>query len=174
MSTATTNATNAASSLPVSDEARTWKITTTNGITVYGYLPGWAEDDPSESGVEPRLLDVTLADIRHRYSFDDVTSPLITCDGDAEDTEGLAPFFCEIECHPHADREVADGPLVPVLNVQITPDCSTTCRETSELTALIADLRVHVDYLENDVLPNFVAVREDWAARHFEATGKAS
>lgn len=37
---------------------RTWTITTTAGDTVSGYLPGWAEQDPSRTGLRPERLDI--------------------------------------------------------------------------------------------------------------------
>lgn len=37
--------------LDCTTRSRTWQVTTTNGHTTTGYLPAWADEDPSRTGV---------------------------------------------------------------------------------------------------------------------------
>lgn len=48
---------------------RSWVIATSSGYAATGYLPGWAEGDPSESGVTLERVGVKLADMCHRAPF---------------------------------------------------------------------------------------------------------
>src|SRR5262245_12974047 len=54
---------------PAGPPARTWAITTTSGHTASGYLPAWAHEDPSTTGVPPGRLPAALADITHEAPF---------------------------------------------------------------------------------------------------------
>jgi hypothetical protein len=47
----------------------TWTITATSGLAVTGYLPPWAQEDPSEAGVPVGRLGKVLADICHWAEF---------------------------------------------------------------------------------------------------------
>ncbi|BBB01766.1 hypothetical protein RVR_9325 [Actinacidiphila reveromycinica] len=165
----------AVAALRTSGPARTWRISTSNGITAYGYLPAWAHEDPSTSDVDPGLLNVTLADVLHYFHFVDVTGPLAGPEYDADDP-GYVPFFCSVECRPHAEtaQDRDDGPLFPVLNVQITRDDTVTCQDPAELAALVARLRACTDYLDHHVRPAFTAIREDWDTRHRTPTEPAT
>lgn len=164
-----------ATALGTTSRARTWRITTTNGTTAYGYLPAWADDDPSETDLDPRALSLTLTDIVHHFPFTGLATPLVTqSDDDPDADDGIASYFCEIECHPHPDHARPDDPLTPVLLVQITQNHTTTCHEPAELAALIARLRAHTDFLAHDVLPAFRTIHEDWASHQREPTKQPS
>ncbi|BBA99487.1 hypothetical protein RVR_6129 [Actinacidiphila reveromycinica] len=152
--------------LRVADRARAWKITTTNGISTSGYLPDWAEEDPSATGLDPRELHVTLADIGHRSPFHGVALNAFTRDGGTEQAHEIDAFQGEIVCHPFPDADVPDGALLPTVNVQLTPDCWLIGLGPQQLGALAAKLRAHADLLDGDVRPRLVAAREDWSVHH--------
>ena len=46
--------------------SRVWVVATTDGESVRGYLPAWAEDDPSATDVGPERLHLQLTDIQHQ------------------------------------------------------------------------------------------------------------
>ncbi|MEW1866360.1 hypothetical protein AB0399_39315 [Streptomyces sp. NPDC088194] len=162
-----------AASLCTTDQPRTWKISTTNGITAHGYLPDWAEDDPSDTGLDPENLHVTLVDVGHRCAFRGVTLTAFTREGGARRAHEIESLHGEIACHPYSDSEAPDESVVPVVNVQVGPDCWAIGLEPVALAELAAKLRTHADYLEGDVLPRLVAAREDWAAHHCEDTQRS-
>jgi hypothetical protein len=149
--------------------ARRWRIATTNGITASGYLPAWAYEDPSASDIDPRRLDVTLANVVHFYQFEDVIEPLVGPDDGLDGEGNVMTYFCEVAWHPFADASAPDDPLHPVLNIQVSGGETTRCADPVELVAFIARLRAHIEYLDLHVLPVFTAIREDWKVHHREA-----
>ncbi|WP_328914636.1 MULTISPECIES: DUF6907 domain-containing protein [unclassified Streptomyces] len=163
-----------AASLCTSDQTRTWKITTANGIAACGYLPDWAEADPSESGVDPERLHVTLADIAHRMAFRGMTLTVFTRDGGAEHPHEVDLLHGEIECHPYSDPDHPNDPRIPVANVQISPDCWMAGLEPGALAELAAKLRTHADCLEHTLLPALVAAREDQGLCKFPGSSNPS
>ncbi|BBA98849.1 hypothetical protein RVR_5203 [Actinacidiphila reveromycinica] len=161
-----------AAELRTSGEPRTWRITATNGLSVSGYLPPWAYEDPSASGVDPHLLPVLLVDVELFRYFHDVIDPLVG-PGDGLDEDGhVTAYFCAITCRPFADRDVPDLPVHPVLTVQVTETDETVCHDPGELAALIARLRAHTDHLDQHVLPAFTAIHDDWRIHHRTAAGR--
>jgi hypothetical protein len=143
--------------------ARRWTITTVNGITVSGYLPGWAEADPSRTGVAPERLPITLVDITHRRAFDGITLTAFT-EGGTDKAHAVNAFQSEIQCHPCPDPELPDESLIPVVNIQISPECWMTDLGPDELTHLAPQLRTLADRIDGEVLPALVAARADWEA----------
>jgi hypothetical protein len=55
-----------------------WTITAVDGTTAFGFLPSWAEDDPSETGVPLELFPVHLAHITHRTFHDGLMLHMLT------------------------------------------------------------------------------------------------
>ncbi|CAG6392299.1 hypothetical protein SCOCK_160081 [Actinacidiphila cocklensis] len=58
----------------------TWAITTSDGAVTSGYLPAWAEDDPTEIGVPEEELPQRLAQVNHRAFFEGPMPPLTAPD----------------------------------------------------------------------------------------------
>lgn len=54
---------------PTSDQ-RSWTISTSSGVEASGYLPEWAEKDPTDTGVPLERFSIALADITHRAPFE--------------------------------------------------------------------------------------------------------
>jgi hypothetical protein len=130
-------------------------------VTVCGYLPPWAYEDPSASDVHPVALPVGLVRLELFCYF----GP-----GDGVDEDGYATPFGAVTCHPCADREAPDRPVYPVLTVQVSDTEEMVCADPDELVALIARLRAHTDYLDHHVRPAFAAIHEDWRTHHRAAT----
>jgi hypothetical protein len=97
----------------VAGRLRTWTIATTNGPVVSGYLPDWAEDDPSESGVPVAGLSARLDDVWHRAPRVPVVNLLIVDDYWITDLDpnGLAEVAARLRAQAdRLDREV--GPAL--------------------------------------------------------------
>jgi hypothetical protein len=139
---------------------RTWTITTTSGLTVSGYLPGWAEEDPSQSGVALERLGLELADITHEAPCPGQMLPVVSGSGPAEEAE---VFWGTIVCHPFTEDP---EPRLPVVNVRIIDDYWTTDLGPAELADLAKKLRAQANRLDNEVRPALIAARDDWATHH--------
>jgi hypothetical protein len=137
---------------------RIWTITATDDTTASGYLPGWAEEDPSRTGVPPAAFRNAVHDVIHRAHFDgQLLRPARGGYGPGADTWALNGT---IECIPDTD----DGtPPIPVANVHIIEDFWLTGLGPADLSALAAQLRAQADRLENDVRPRLIAYRADWS-----------
>lgn len=140
---------------------RSWTLTTSGGDTVTGYLPGWAEEDPSRTDVPPGALRTAVYDVIHRAAFEGQVFCLAQGGyGQGEDTWVLAG---NIECIPEAD----DGqPSDPVVNIHLIEDFWLSGLGPQELAAFAAKLRAQADYLDYDIRPRLIAYRADWSARH--------
>ncbi|WP_405585862.1 DUF6907 domain-containing protein [Streptomyces sp. NBC_01190] len=147
---------------------RTWTITTTAGFTVEGYLPAWAEEDPSATGVPLDRLPVRLADVGHWTHFGGqsmrVRSPAFEGEGGGEGEEQV--FWGSIDCHPYADDP---EPRVPVVNLAIIEDFWINNLDPDGLARVAAQLRAQADRLDQEIRPRLIAARADWAEHH--ATG---
>ena len=132
MSTETTTGTNAhvpvhdldeqaGQPTPFSTPGR-WTIRTVDGSETTGYLPDWAEDDPSEVHVPLDLLPLRLAQVEHRTFFDgQVVDLAMPSPGSIAEEEVV--FGGSIDCTPYA----ADPQLrLPVVNIQVGPQCWIT------------------------------------------------
>ena len=135
-----------------------WTITTEGGPVISGYLPAWAEDDPSEVDVPPALLPARLADLNHRTFFEGAMMPLTTDPrGEAEED---AVFEGSIDCNPYDPHTRL---RVPVVNIQVCRGHWILGLDPQALADIAAKLRAQADRLHNEVLPALIAAREDWA-----------
>jgi hypothetical protein len=75
----------------------TWTITATSGLAVTGYLPPWAQEDPSEAGVPVGRLGKVLADICHWAEFPGQRMRVARDGGPGTDAVVLGG---SIDCHP--------------------------------------------------------------------------
>lgn len=137
-----------------------WTLTTTAGFVASGYLPQWAEDDPSEAGVPQEELGTRLAGISHRGCFDGVIM-MLSRESRGPEPEEDAVFEGSIDCTPYADEP---EPRVPVVNVQVCPGTWILGLDPKGLADVVGKLRSQADLLDRDVLPRLVAAREDWVA----------
>jgi hypothetical protein len=141
-----------------------WTITTTSGFEASGYLPDWAEDDPSEAGMPLDLLAARLGGINHRSFFDGPMVPLTTTNS-RDDAEEDVVFAGSIDCNPYdTDRRLR----VPVVNIQVGPSHWILGLDPQELADVASKLRAQADLLRDEVLPALIAAREDWSAHRQE------
>jgi len=139
-----------------------WTITTECGSVMSGYLPEWAEDDPTEIDVPLDLLPARLTGINHRNFFEGAMMPL-TATESRDDAEEDAVFEGSIDCNPYDE----DPQLrVPVVNIQVCLGRWILGLDPQELADIAVKLRAQADRLHDDVLPALIAAREDWATRH--------
>jgi hypothetical protein len=138
------------------DRTPHWQITTTSGYTVNGYLPQWAEDDPSAEGVELERLGVHLADIAHRAVFPGRALPVTGTDGPPEDTEVLAGV---IDCHPYGEDP---GPRLPVVHLHLVDDFWVLGLDPDALSHVAEQLHGQAAWLEAELRPRLIAARDDW------------
>ncbi|WP_329131104.1 hypothetical protein OG552_09205 [Streptomyces sp. NBC_01476] len=152
---------------PAADKAafpsRTWSINTTVGITLTGYLPPWAEGDPSASDVPLEKLSVELIDLSHWMPFDGQPMRIhypsyADGNGKAGESEEIV-FSGNITCYPYSEnlRE-----RTPFANVRVVDDFWMNNLIPDEVAGLAAKLRTQADYLEKSVVPTLEAARSDW------------
>ena len=141
-----------------------WTITAEGGSVTSGFLPEWAENDPSEVGVPLDLLSARLAGINHRTSFEGAMMPLTATDS-RDDAELDAVFEGSIDCNPY---DTDDRLRIPVVNIQVSLGRWILGLDPQELTNIAAKLRAQADRLHNDVLPALNAAREDWATHQLD------
>jgi hypothetical protein len=144
---------------------RTWHISTLCGCTVSGYLPAWAEDDPTATGVPFELLPILLDDVNHTASFDGqlvpVHSPVSRREPSHSEEEYI--FRAHIACRPYTEDP---EPRLPIVNIEIVGDLWINGLDPAGLAELASTLRAQADRLDHEVRSALVAAREDWAARH--------
>ncbi len=155
----------------VADRKREWTITTTSGVTVSGYLPRWAQEDPSEVDVPPEELAARLADITHHVDFPgqmlDSYSPGNPTSHDAP----LEILRSSIDCNPYA---TGSDPRCPVVNIRIAGEFWLTDLGPKEVAGLVAKLRTLADRLDRDIIPTLDNARSDWTNRPMTSTGGRS
>jgi hypothetical protein len=137
---------------------RTWTITTRDGYTVRGYLPGWAEEDPSQVGIPSDRLSDTLHDVIHRATFDGELIRLAR--GGYGPGEHTWVFGGHIECILDAD----DRPPVPTASIHFFEDYWLSGLGPNQLARFAAQLRAQADRLDDDVRPRLAAYQADWSA----------
>jgi hypothetical protein len=147
------------SALPVLRD-RAWTITTTCGCTVSGYLPAWAEADPSEAGVPLDELPTLIADMNHWTRFPGQRVVVALSGVECEDTE---VFRTSIDCNPYVGGPL---PRLPVANIRIVGDYWLHDLSPAALTEIATKLRAQADLLDTEIRPQLIAAREDWLVQH--------
>lgn len=145
--------------------SRTWRVTTTSGHTTTGYLPAWADDDPSQTGVPVGQLGKVLADICLSAVFPGQSVRVSTDGGPGTDTVILSG---SIEFHPYTGNPeiTVPSPGLPVAHLQIIHDHWIRDLDPFALATVAAKLRTQANYLDNQVRPALRAARADWGTAH--------
>ncbi|WP_333768670.1 DUF6907 domain-containing protein [Streptomyces sp. IBSBF 2435] len=140
--------------------ARTWTITTTNGYTTVGYLPAWADDDPSTTNVPPQHLGTELADMNHHQPFPGQRMTIALTD-----TPGIGTVILSgsIDCAPYSEDPTA---RLPVVNLQLVDDYWLHNLDPDQLGVIASQLRAQADHLDHEVRPALISAREDWTTHH--------
>jgi hypothetical protein len=156
-------------------EARWWTITANDGSVVTGYLPEWAQDDPSAKGVRADELPAVLVGVTHWAGFEGAALPAFSAETGGADGPAaeVQVFGSSIVCHPYPDPHQPGELRIPFAEVQITPDHWMTELDPDALTAVAATLRTLADRFENVLGPQLVAARAEWAEHHPAATAPA-
>lgn len=144
-----------------------WTIATLDGTTASGYLPSWAEDDPSETDVPPEMLPVRLAHISHRTFHDGQLVRMLTPYSPDEPEEEVV-FEASIDCAPY-DPDPAQR--LPVANVQPCPGYCIPGLGPAGVADIAVKLRALADLFDHTVRPALITAREDWAKRYPEVPG---
>lgn len=141
-----------------------WKIVTRAGFSVEGYLPAWAEDDPSQTDVSLELLSVRLADVTHWTEFEGQSVQVRSAlEPDGERSGESQILWGVIECRPFAEEPEARAPVV---NLAIAEDLWIEGLDPAGLAQIAAKLRAQADLLDHEIRPRLVAARADWAECH--------
>lgn len=141
----------------------TWTITTDTGAALSGYLPEWAEDDPSENGIPLDLLPARLAGINHRTFFEGQIMAVTTPGPRGGDTDEDAVFEGSIDCNPYDPDPARRRPHA---TLQVCTDHSIPGLGPDDLARIAAQLRTQADHIDHDIRPALTAARADWATRH--------
>ena len=150
---------------PNTASARTWVVATVGGETVSGYLPGWADEDPSRCGVLPEWLHVALADVVLEADMGGLVLPVACGQGPAEEAGVLA---VTIGCKPFGED---DEPRVPVVSVQVVDDFWLRDLDPDGVADLGQRLQGLGRRLLATVAPELAAARADWARYSRAVTG---
>lgn len=145
---------------------RTWSVSTAGGFIFTGYLPPWADEDPSDTEVSLERPSVKLIDLAHWRPFDGqrmrVHHPALADDagntGDVEDSL----FGGHIVCYSYSEDPQE---RTPCANVRVVDDFWLNNLTPEDLTTLAAKLRTQADHLEKAVAPVLQEARNDWTAR---------
>jgi hypothetical protein len=140
-----------------------WTITTTAGFTASGYLPAWADDDPSETGVALERLHAVLDDVSHRTAFDGQTMLVWSPERDGDGLRDERVFWGAIGCRPYAE---GSEPRIPVVDIAVVDDYWINGLDPEGLSGIVAKLRAQADRLDHEIRPQLIAARADWAAHH--------
>lgn len=144
---------------PLVSSGRTWVITTTNGYTASGYLPAWAQEDPSKTGVAPEQLHIELSDVTHETSFG---GQFMRVCSDGEDPGEDSPvLIAHMQCIPYADED--PQARIPVVSIQIFDDLWLMNLGDSGVTEVAEKFHDFADLLINKVGPELSVARADWA-----------
>ena len=143
---------------PLKSASRAWAISTTNGETMTGYLPTWAQDDPSKSGVAPDQLAVELSGITHEATFGGQF--MRVCPGAEDPGEDTAVLIALIQCAPFAGDGTEARP--PLVNVQVLDDFWIMNLDPSGVLEVAATFRSFADLLVNTVAPSLSAAHAEW------------
>ncbi|WP_405583912.1 DUF6907 domain-containing protein [Streptomyces sp. NBC_01190] len=144
----------------------TWTVSTTAGYRAKGYLPSWADEDPSEEGVPLDRLPIRLIDIRHCEFFDGQSLPVRSpaAGGEAASRAWKEQvLWGNIVCSPYAEDP---GLRIPVANVAVVDDYWISDLDPEGVAALAAALRAQADRLDHEVHPRLIAIRADWEQQH--------
>jgi hypothetical protein len=142
----------------------TWTIATTDGTAASGYLPEWAEDDPTEIDVPVEELPQRLALVNHRAFFEGPTMP-VTAPGLWDGAEEEPVLEGSIDCNPN---DPDPRKRIPVVNLQVAEGRWVLGLDPGQLGEVAAKLREHADLLDQKIRPALIAARDDWATRHQE------
>lgn len=143
-------------------EPRTWTIATENGVKVSGYLPPWADGDPSETACPADRLELRLADLTHSRDFDGQPMLIDTPFGlnRTRDIYEEEVFRGRIVCDPYDGNPIG---RTPTATVAVVEDCVIEGLDPAGVTAIADKLRAQAAVLDQ-VAADLTDARADWTA----------
>lgn len=143
------------------DPGETWTLSVKGGGTFTGYLPAWADENPTESDVPAEDLSFKLKDIMHSRCIQGVPLNVHTpsCCADVAGVYGESLFSGHLSVTPHS---VDPGEHLPTVSLQLVDDHWLQDLGPDELADVITKLRQQVDRLA-DVHAHLIQARADWA-----------
>ncbi|MBY8879729.1 DUF6907 domain-containing protein [Actinacidiphila acidipaludis] len=144
------------------EKPRQWTLRSDTGVTVFGYLPPWAEEDPSDDNIPVKKLRFRLSDITHERVYD---APQMTVrgpfgdDGALEDVDSRV-FAPQIWCGPHSDYPEERQPYA---FITVLEECVIDHLGPQEVADIAGKLRAQADVLDQAAI-DLAAARADWDA----------
>jgi hypothetical protein len=153
-------AASAESASSLEGDVRRWTITTTDGQKHSGPLSSWAEEDPSETDVPPGSLARRLEDLTLWAAFPGTSIAVQSKAFEDWETPVEYPVMrASLDCYPY-DEDPARR--VPLLNIELAPECSVIDLDPERLAAFLAAMRTQLDVLEQVAGKALVEAREEW------------
>jgi hypothetical protein len=145
---------------PAEGSVPRWTLTTTDGQTRSGPLGSWAQEDPSESDLPPEVLHTRLEDLTLWRAFDGTQLPVFsTAFKDSTTPVEYPVLSASLDCYPHEDDPAK---RVPLLNIELAPECWIADLDPAALDAFLAAMREQLDVLEKAAGTALRAAREEW------------
>ncbi|SDN05747.1 DUF6907 domain-containing protein [Actinacidiphila guanduensis] len=139
---------------------RRWTITTTDGQKHSGPLGSWAEEDPSETDVPPESLTRHLEDLTLWAAFPGTSIAVQSKAFEDWETPVEYPVMrASLDCYPYEEDPAR---RVPLLNIELAPECSVIDLDPDRLAAFLAAMRAQLDLLEQVAGKALVEAREEW------------
>lgn len=147
--------------IAATEVARQWTITTANGFTARGYLPKWADADPSAASIPADQLELHLADLTHHCGFGGMGVEAHVYSS-TPSYEGTVRVLCpQMVCDPYSSDPARRVPTVTVELVEGGGDWIENL-DPVQVCELADKLRAHADALD-DMAAHLQDAREDWA-----------
>jgi hypothetical protein len=139
---------------------RRWTITTTDGQKRSGPLGSWVEEDPSEADVPPGSLARRLEDLTLWAAFPGASIAVQSKAFEDWETPVEYPVMrASLDCYPYEEDSAR---RVPLLNIELAPECSVIDLDPARLAVFLAAMRTQLDVLEQVAGKALVDAREEW------------
>jgi hypothetical protein len=140
---------------------RRWTITTTDGQKHSGPLGSWVEEDPSETDVPPGSLARRLEDLTLWAAFPGASQIAVQSKAfeDWETPVEYPVMRASLDCYPYEEDPAR---RVPLLNIELAPECSVIDLDPARLAAFLAAMRAQLDLLEQVAGKALAEAREEW------------
>ncbi|WUF62428.1 hypothetical protein OG530_19135 [Streptomyces decoyicus] len=143
------------------DPGETWTLSVRGGGVFTGYLPPWADENPTETDVPAADLTFKLKDIAHQQYILGAPLNVFTPAGCTEEPgvyeEHVLSGYMSVAPHSEDTREHA-----PAVSLQLVEDHWLQDLGPDELADVIAKLRQQADRLAG-VHAHLIQARADWA-----------
>lgn len=140
---------------------RAWTLTTNNGVRAHGYLPQWADHDPSEDNLSFSQLRLRATDVTHTKYFPGQPMTVNAPDEGGREIYEEEVFRPQISCRP-SDDDPAEQ--MPHATVTVVEDHIIEHLDPQGVTDLATKLRAQASRLDQ-VSRELAVARADWATK---------